>query len=41
MRKTTFEESGLYRIEWGSDGGGFLDLIANTDSGIALLQAEG
>lgn len=41
VRKTTFEEGGLYRIEWGSDGGSLLDRITNTDSGIVLLQAEG
>jgi predicted DNA binding protein len=41
VRKTTFEEGGLYRIEWGSDDGGLLDRISDTDSGIALLQAEG
>ena len=41
VRKTTFEEGGLYRIEWGSDSGGLLDRISNADSGIALLQAEG
>lgn len=41
VRKTTFEEGSLYHIEWGSDGGSLFCRIANSDAGIALLQAVG